>query len=58
MPAVEADKRYIWAASANTALANMSRSLLAGLTDANRASIDSLEAAYNQRFTSAEPEAV
>jgi hypothetical protein len=52
MPAAEGDKPHIWAASANAALASMSRLILAGLTDANKASIDSLENAYNQRFTS------
>ncbi len=50
MPATEKKKPYLWAASANAALASMSRLFLAGLTDANKASIDSLEAAYNQRF--------
>ncbi len=50
MPAAEKKKPYLWAASANAALATLSRLFLAGLTDANKASIDSLEAAYNQRF--------
>jgi hypothetical protein len=52
MPATEKSKHYLWAASANAALANMSRLLLVGLTDANKASIDSLERAYNLRFAS------
>lgn len=58
MPAAERDKPYLWAASANAALATLSRSFLAGLTDANKASIDSLEAAYNQRFASGTAEDV
>ena len=58
MPTTEVNKPYLWAASANAALAGMSRLLLAGLTDANKASMDSLEDAYNKRFASGTPEAV
>jgi hypothetical protein len=58
MPAADMHKPHLWAASANAALARMSRLFLAGLTDANKASIDSLEAAYHQRFASATTEAV
>lgn len=50
MPAVEINQQYLWAASANAALASLSRLLLAGLTDANKVSIASLENAYNTRF--------
>lgn len=57
MPAAE-NKHCLWAASANAALASMSRLFLAGLTDANRTSIDSLERAYNLLFATSTPEAV
>ncbi len=58
MPAAEVKEDYLWAASADAALASMSRLLLTGLTDANKASIDSLEAAHNQRFASITSQAV
>jgi len=58
MPAAEVNQPHLWAASANAALGSMSRSLLAGLTDANKGSIDSLEGAYNQRFASSTSEAI
>jgi hypothetical protein len=58
MPAAERNKAYLWAASANASLATLSRLFLAGLTDANKASIDSLEGAYNQRFAAATAEDV
>ncbi|MEJ7827834.1 MAG: vanadium-dependent haloperoxidase [Segetibacter sp.] len=58
MPAAEVKEDYLWAASANAALASMSRLLLAGLTEASKVSIDSLERAYNQRFASGTSEAV
>ncbi|MEJ7738293.1 MAG: vanadium-dependent haloperoxidase [Chitinophagaceae bacterium] len=58
MPAAAPSQPYLWAASANAALASMSRLLLAGLTDANKASIDSLERVYNERFASGTSEAV
>lgn len=51
MPDLEANERYLWAASANAALASLVRLLYVGLTDANKASIDSLENAYNQRLS-------
>jgi hypothetical protein len=51
MPNIEANQQYLWAASANTAIASLVRSLFPGLTDGNKASIDSLENAYNQRFS-------
>ena len=50
MPEPETNKHYLWSASANAALASMFQQLLGGLTDANKASIDSLENAYNNRF--------
>jgi hypothetical protein len=49
MPAKENNNGYNWELSANAALASMVRQLYQGLTDANKASIDSLENAYNQR---------
>jgi hypothetical protein len=58
MPAADMHKPHLWAASANAALARMSRLMLTGLTDANKVSIDSLEAAYNQRFASGTADAV
>jgi hypothetical protein len=58
MPASESNKEYLWAASANAALASMFRQLLVGLTDADRARMDSLENAYNNRFQSSTSDAV
>lgn len=49
MPAKENNNGYNWEVSANAAMANMVRHFYQGLTDANKASIDSLENAYNQR---------
>jgi hypothetical protein len=51
MPAKEATSDYHWGASANAALAAMLRSFYGGLTAANNVSIDSLENAYNTKFT-------
>ncbi len=50
MPVAETNQHYLWSASANAALASMFRQFLAGLPDANKASIDSLENANNNRF--------
>lgn len=50
MPRPEANRDYSWSASANAVLASLFRQLIGGLTDANRASIDSLERVYNNRF--------
>ncbi len=50
MPAKENNKSYNWQVSANAAMAKIVRSLYAGLTPANLASIDSLENAYNQKL--------
>lgn len=50
MPQPETNRDYSWSASANAALASLFKQLIGGLTDANRASIDSLENAYNNRF--------
>ena len=50
MPARENNNGYDWQVSANAAMAAMLRSFNTGLTAANRASIDSLENAYNQKL--------
>lgn len=49
MPAPEKNQGYSWVVSANAALASMMRAMLTGLTPANMASIDSLEAVYNTK---------
>lgn len=53
MPQIEAGKEYLWSASANAALASMFRQFLTGLSNANKASIDSMEAAQNTQLSSA-----
>src|SRR5690349_161838 len=58
MPAVQTGQDYLWSASANAALASMFKQFLAGLSNANRASIDSMELANYNRFKSGVPEAV
>ncbi len=58
MPAPQMQKDYLWRASANAALASLFRQFLVGLTDANKASIDSLENAYNDRFKLSTSDAV
>ncbi|KAA3436336.1 vanadium-dependent haloperoxidase [Rufibacter hautae] len=50
MPAAQPGKEYMWRASANAALASLTRLFSVNLTDASKASIDSLENAYNQRL--------
>lgn len=50
MPKPDAHRGYLWGATANAAMASMFKQLLIGLTDANWASIDSLERAWNNRF--------
>jgi hypothetical protein len=49
MPAKENNNGYNWEVSANAAMASMVRRFYQGLTDANKATIDSLENAYNQK---------
>ena len=49
MPQPEKNKGYSWPLAANAALAFMTRNMLPGLSDARKASIDSLENAYNER---------
>ena len=58
MPKAEKNKHYWWGASANAALPSMMKQLLVGLTDADKASMDSLEKAYNDRFRLRVPDAV
>lgn len=50
MPQADLSQRYLWKESANAALASMFKLFLAGLTDANKASIDSMELANYNRF--------
>lgn len=55
MPKPVMSKDYLWSASANAALASMFKLFLTGstgLTNANRTSVDSLEAANYSRFQS------
>jgi hypothetical protein len=54
MPEPENNQGYSWPVSANAALASMVRSFFAGLTPANIASIDSLEAVYNEKLRPAQ----
>src|SRR5215204_3002876 len=49
MPAKENNNGYNWEVSANAVMASMVRQFYQGLTDANKASIDSLENAYNKK---------
>ena len=49
---------YLWSESANAALASMFKLFLAGLTNANKASIDSMEKANYNRFSVSTPDAV
>jgi hypothetical protein len=50
MPNTLPGKAYYWPASANAALAVMTRSFFSAATDANKAAIDSLENALNDAF--------
>jgi hypothetical protein len=52
MPTPEKHREYLWGASANAALASMGKQFLAGLSDADKARIDSMENAYNTKFKS------
>lgn len=52
MPEPEEDGGYVWAASANAALASMVKQFLVGLNDADLARIDSMENAYTELFRS------
>lgn len=50
LPSVQIGQDYLWSASANAALASMFKQFLAGLSQADIASIDSMEDANNDRF--------
>jgi len=50
MPATENNNGYDWEISANAAMASLLRSFNTGLTNANNASIDSLENVYNEKL--------
>jgi hypothetical protein len=52
MPQADMHKEYLWGASANAALASMFRQSIVGLSEADKARIDSMENAYNNRFRS------
>ncbi len=57
MPKADMSEDYLWSASANAALASMFKLFLGGLTNANRASIDSMEAVnYNLLMSTASDE--
>lgn len=62
MPAMpQADtwnQHYLWSESANAALASMFKLFLTGLSDANKASIDSMEMANYNRFKAYTPDDV
>ncbi|HLO81739.1 MAG TPA: vanadium-dependent haloperoxidase [Chitinophagaceae bacterium] len=51
MPAKEKNNGYSWSIAANAAMAFMTRNMFAGLTAHNQASIDSMEAAYNEKLS-------
>ena len=55
MPAADSHKDYLWGASANALLSSLSRQMLVGLTDADKVTLDSLENAYNNRFSLRSP---
>jgi hypothetical protein len=58
MPEADLSKRYLWNESANAALASMFKMFLVNLTDANKASIDSMEKANYDRFRTNTPDFV
>ena len=49
MPEPEKNQGYNYVVSANAALADLTRKMFSGLTDANKKAIDDLEAKYNQQ---------
>jgi hypothetical protein len=55
MPAPENNKYYHWTSVANAALADITRNLYPNLTTTNEGSIDSLEKAYNDKFSDLPP---
>jgi hypothetical protein len=50
MPQADLSQKYLWSESANAALASMFKQFLVGLSDAEKASIDSMEDANYHRF--------
>jgi hypothetical protein len=58
MPQADMSKAYLWSASANAALASMFKLFLAGLSDADKISIDSMEKANYNRFKLTTPDDV
>jgi hypothetical protein len=58
MPQADTWNSYLWSESANAALASMFKLFLAGLSDANKVSIDSMEKANFNRFSVSTPQAV
>ena len=58
MPTPEPNKDYLWGASANAFFPSMFKQILVGLTDADKARMDSLENAYNNRFRLSTSDAV
>ena len=58
MPTPESNKDYLWGASANAFFPSMCKQILAGLTYADIARMDSLENAYNNRFRLSTSDAV
>ncbi|CAN5883120.1 vanadium-dependent haloperoxidase [soil metagenome] len=58
MPQPDSHREYLWGATANAALASMFKQLLVGLSEADKARIDSMENAYNNRFRLSTSDAV
>jgi hypothetical protein len=58
MPQADMHKEHLWDASANAAMASMFRQFIVGLTEADKARIDSMENAYNNRFRLSTSDAV
>jgi hypothetical protein len=59
MPQADAENQtYLWSESANAALASMFKMFLTGLSDADKASIDSMETANYNRFRATTPDDV
>ena len=58
MPLPELYQDYLWTATANAALASMFKQFLAGLSDADKASIDLMEEVNNNRFKLSTSDAV
>lgn len=57
LPAINKHDKYYWPASANRAMAIITRNLFAATTPANKFSIDSLETSFNTKFQTEAPAA-